>query len=192
MLRGRVMETEMLIQWQGYQDLMPGHPIQCGGNRGQHGLMKAFMLLRRMTHKCLNVEQDCQCMINGMSLPVRHSHSTSSLPSAGGRKFGRYTYYKGPSNKQNAFRRQMCLLAAPNGAVFFAAHPAHAFRNGWTLFSTNPASRPLCMSLHPLSGKPDFRKLKAPAFPFSPKVPTGNVRGNHKIEILSWRKAAWE
>jgi Transposase DDE domain len=124
--RGWDVETEMLSQWQEHRDLFPVIPTQSRFNRRRRGLMQAFNLIRQVILQCLDVAQDCQCVMDSLPLPVVQFHLVPSAPSRGEWQASGSTFGKVPSKKQTIFGYKLHLLIAMNGVILdFELAPAN-------------------------------------------------------------------
>lgn len=101
--RGWDVETEMLNQWQEYRDLFPVIPMQSRFNRRRRGLIHAFNLIWQVVLQCLDIAQDCQCVIDSLPLPVVQFHLVpSSSASSNWRANNHFSIWKHLDKLQTA------------------------------------------------------------------------------------------
>src|SRR5262245_45160528 len=113
--RGWDVETELLSHFRDHRDLFPVQPSQSRFNRRRRALARAFLLLRQLVLRLLDLAQDRHCALDSLPVPVVRFHL---VPGSGGdwdvhgAAFGVV-----PSKKQTIYGYKLHLLVTFGGVI---------------------------------------------------------------------------
>jgi Transposase DDE domain len=113
--RGWDVETELLSHFRDHRHLFPVQPSQSRFNRRRRALARAFLVLRQLVLRLLDLAQDRHCALDSLPVPVVRFHL---VPGSGGdwdvhgAAFGVV-----PSKKQTIYGYKLHLLVTFGGVI---------------------------------------------------------------------------